>query len=424
MSVPYSSNAPGSENGQLTDSNLNGQGSGSGILGDGDGGGNEAPKYTSIFPQNGPVMLTVGGLKHSADASSNFLIASQTLKPGGTAVTLGDNEVSVVSEGDIAYVGGSTQTLGKATNQPEPVVSFQGSLYTADGSSGFLIDGHRLTPGGIITAANTPISLEPNGEEALVRTSTQHLLPMSSTDHLVFTLNGATYTNDLSSGFIIDGQTLTPGAAITDHGTLISLPAGASEVVIGTNTQSLIPLVTSPAVITVGDSTYTLNSVSDFIIYGQTLTPGAAITDHGTVISLPTGASEIVIGTSTQLLIPLVTPPAVITIGDSTYTLDSASDFIIDGQTLTKGGVVIVKGTPISYAENGGNVVIATSTEVIDIGGLIMNGFGTGPPPPIGTTNGETGMVQFTDSAPKSCSSTPSLIMSVTIIAVVLSLAC
>ena len=422
-SLPYSPNAPDPEAGQSTNPNLDGQGGGSDNLDGGNSGGKGALGQPSVYLENSPAVLTVAGSRYSADASSNFIIASQTLKPGGTALTVGGDELSMVSNGDIAYIGRSTQTLEKATPQPEPVISFQGSLYTADGSSGFSIDTHRLTPGGVITADSTPISLQPNGKEAIIGTSTQHLLPTSTADHPIFTLNGATYSVDVSSGFIIDGQTLTPGAAITNHGTVISLPSGASAVVVGTSMQSLIPLVTSSAVVTIGGSTYTLDSASGFIMDGQTLSPGAAITQHGTVISLPIGASEIVVGTSTQSFMPLVTSPAEITVGDSTYTMDSASDFIIDGQTLTEGGVITVNGTPISYATNGADVMVATSTEAIEIGGLIMSGFGTGSSSSTEATTAQTGVIQFTGSAPRDLSPKPSSSVRGIIVAIILGLA-
>lgn len=42
-----------------------------------------------------------------------------------------------------------------------------------------------------------------------------------------------------------------------------------------------------------------MNSQSQFVIAGQTLSPGSAITVSGTVISLASGASDVVIGGST-----------------------------------------------------------------------------------------------------------------------------
>ena len=74
------------------------------------------------------------------------------------------------------------------------------------------------------------------------------------------------------------------------------------------------------------------------------------------------------------------------TFAGSAITADSASAFEIAGQTLTKGGVVTISGTPVSYAGNGGDVVVGSSTE--GLGGVIMSGFG-----------GEMGGARQTESA-------------------------
>ena len=55
----------------------------------------------------------------------------------------------------------------------------------------------------------------------------------------------------------------------------------------------------------------------------------------------------------------------IVTFAKSIYTADSASNFIIDNHTLTKGGVITVQRTPISYAVAGTDVVVGTSTEAV-----------------------------------------------------------
>ena len=146
--------------------------------------------------------------------------------------------------------------------------------------------------------------------------------------------------------------------------------------------------------ISFGGSTYTANAASAFAIAGQILTHGGVITVSSTLISLAASASYAVIAGSTQslALAPGPTAPATFTFNGSTYTAGIGSDFIIGSQTLTEGGVVTVAGTPISYASNGGDIVVGTSTEAVNIGGLIMSGFGNG-----GATT--TGPIQFTGGA-------------------------
>lgn len=87
-------------------------------------------------------------------------------------------------------------------------------------------------------------------------------------------------------------------------GTTVSLAPGASLAVVGGSTQTLEHTAPSPVVgsLVFGGSTYTANSASQFVIGGQTLVPNEQITVSGTPISLAPGASLVVIASSTQAL--------------------------------------------------------------------------------------------------------------------------
>ncbi|KAL9117024.1 MAG: hypothetical protein Q9187_006443 [Circinaria calcarea] len=63
------------------------------------------------------------------------------------------------------------------------------------------------------------------------------------------------------------------------------------------------------------------------------------------------------------------------TVAGDIYTADSASIFVINGQTLTPGGIITVSGTPISLAISPSqtDIVIGTSTQ--PLGDIIMGGF-------------------------------------------------
>lgn len=58
---------------------------------------------------------------------------------------------------------------------------------------------------------------------------------------------------------------------------------------------------------------------------------------------------------------------------------DYSSNFVIDGQTLTKGRVITLQSTRISYAADGRDVVVGMGTEAVGLGGYIMSRFGGGP---------------------------------------------
>ena len=119
------------------------------------------------------------------------------------------------------------------------------------------------------------------------------------------------------------------------------------------------------------------------------MTKGGVITIHGTPLFYDQAGTDVVIGTSTQILRTTNVATALdptITFDGSTYYADASSDFVIDGQTLTKGGVVTINGTPISYAAAGTDVVVGTSTEAVGgLGGYIMSGFGGGGSGPSAT---------------------------------------
>lgn len=149
-------------------------------------------------------------------------------------------------------------------------------------------------------------------------------------------------SQNAASQYVVAGQTITPGAPpITVSGTPISLNSAATQVVIGSNTLDLTP-ATAPPLLSFDSQIFTANSASDYIIDGQTLVPGApALTISNTPISLAPDGSKVVIGGSTETLRPGPTLPPLI-IGSQTFTANEAGAYIIGSQTLTPGASGIV----------------------------------------------------------------------------------
>ena len=318
-------------------------------------------------PAETPAVLTFGGSTYTANAASHFVVAGQTLAPGA-AITVSGTPISLASGGNVAVVGTSTQSLKVASPiSPAPaVLTFAGSTYTANAASQFVVAGQTLTPGAAITVSGTPISLASGGNVAVVGTSTQSLKSASAITPApaVLSFDGSSYTADASSDFIIDGQTLAQGAAIIVSGTPISLPSGGAIAVIGSSTQSLrsAAIVTAAPVLTLDGSTYTADASSDFIIDGQTLTPGGVITVSGTPISYDGSGNDMVKGTSTEsLATAMITPADIFTVDGEVFTANPTA-FSIDGTTISAGGPgVTISGTPVSL-EPGGILVIGTSS--------------------------------------------------------------
>ena len=120
------------------------------------------------------------------------------------------------------------------------------------------------------------------------------------------------------------------------------------------HTQSPINTVTSAEPIVIGGVTITPLSSSDYIISHQTLQPGSSLTlgsgSSTTIVALHTSNSHtvLVVGSTSTTISPNGVPPPAITIWSSVVTANSASEYIIDGQTLSPGTDIVVSGTTIA----------------------------------------------------------------------------
>ena len=350
-------------------------------------------------------LLTFAGTTYTADDTNNFVIAGETLTRGGSLEVDG-TRLSLDQAGTGIVIGTSASLLispgvNTAAAAAAPALTFGGSTYTAGPSSDFVLAGQTLTKGGIITFDGTQISYNEAGSNVVIGTSTYPLAFPGTTavTKPVLTFDGSTYTLDSLSDFALDGQTLAKGGSITVHGTQLSYDEAGTAVVVGSSTQLLsLATITAAAepILTFDGSTYVADSSTNFLIDGQILSKGDMITVDGTQLSYDQAGTDVVIGSSTQILgttsIAAAEEPA-ITFDGSTYLADSASDFIIDGQTLTRGGVITVEGTPVSYAAGGTDVVVGTSTEAVGLKGGVISGFGVSS-----STSGVA--VQFTGEAP------------------------
>lgn len=163
---------------------------------------------------------------------------------------------------------------------------------------------------------------------------------------------------------MIGSETLVPGSAITSSGAVISLAPSASAVVINGQTQQITPAyVASAAVITVGSSKITANSLSQYVIGSQTISAGSpAITVSNQVLSLASGGSALVFGPSTKAVGTAstfsVTSPPILTFGTQAITANAQSAYVIGTQTLQAGSQIVVSGSTISLAPSATALVV------------------------------------------------------------------
>ena len=106
----------------------------------------------------------------------------------------------------------------------------------------------------------------------------------------------------------------------------------------------------APVGFTVGNEVVTANSASQYVVNGQTITPGApAVIISGTPISLDPSTKNVIIGSNTiPLEQPSPSPLPSFTFENKVITADSASHYVINGQTLTPGAAAVtISGTPL-----------------------------------------------------------------------------
>ncbi|KAF2017233.1 hypothetical protein BU24DRAFT_146489 [Aaosphaeria arxii CBS 175.79] len=285
------------------------------------------PGQTNSNPQRPPAptnppVLTFGTNTVTPNSGGNFVIGSQTLSPGGPAITVNGNTVSIGPSGTIAVVNGVTQTLGNAPPITPPPVLTAGSLTVPatiiGGTTQFVVaPGQTLTPGGVLTVNGNTFSMPADGHGSTIVingvTST-----LNGGGIPVLTREGEGVTASVNQGttaFVFGpGQTLTPGGQITVSGTTFSMPASASGTVIvinGVTTTLGQSPITAAAVLTVDGKTYSAtvrDGTTEYVLGpGTTLRPGDAITVSGTTYSLdPSGTALVVNGkTSTIPKTPL-----------------------------------------------------------------------------------------------------------------------
>ena len=236
-----------------------------------------------------PTTISLGGLPFLI-SGTQLIAGSQTLAPGGAPVMFGGTAVSLAPSATAIIIGDSTIPLAPAaTPAPAEAITIGQSVYS-------------LTAGGAMVVDGTTISLEPSGSTVVIGGSSYALSrAIEPSPQPVLTFGQSVYIENSASAFVIAGQTLTPGGVITVDGTTISLGSSASAVVVGGTTFALSPSAepSLERLLTLG-SVYTENSASDFLIEGQTLSPGGEITVDGTVVSLAPGGTVAVIDSSTK----------------------------------------------------------------------------------------------------------------------------
>ncbi|KAI7691991.1 hypothetical protein KC322_g11079, partial [Hortaea werneckii] len=383
-------------------------------------------------------LITVGSQTFTANAATQFSLASgATLTPGGV-VTFDGTTVSLAGDASQVVVNGQRTELDAPRLTPAPMVTLDGTVYKANPGSTFDINGSILTPGGVITSDGTRISLAPgasaivvDGKTTSLRSGGPQTTPASNEASItaapVLPVDGdRVQPQGQGATYVISGQTLTPGGAITytnENGEkeTLSLNSPANQlvsVIDGTTRSTNLPnaaamsTITAPPVLNVNGMGYAANGGTSYVISGQTLTPGGAITitnsaGEAETLSLNSAANELYTGiegtTATSMIAgvgAMSTGAPVLTIDGQTYTANSYDSgsgptYVISGQTLTRGGEVTLSGTNGEGMETVSLDSAGTAIEIISDGqtstSTIPDAYEVMPTAaPVLTINGET----------------------------------
>jgi hypothetical protein len=265
------------------------------------------------YPTIAPI-LTVGQNTITANPQGQFIVGTQTLKPGGPAITVDGSTLSLGPSGTIAIVNGVTQTLA---NVPivtgAPAITVGGRVVSATlvgGTSQFVLGDKTLVPGSAITVDGTTYSMpvDGRGTEIVVNGATSTLQPGQSV--LTLGKQGITATiKDGTTAYVFGaGQTLTPGGVLTISGTTFSMPVSASGSVVVINgvTSTIGNGPVTAAALTINGKTYTPNvrdGTTEYVFApGTTLRPGESVTISGTTYSLDKQGTALVINGQTSTI--------------------------------------------------------------------------------------------------------------------------
>ena len=245
--------------------------------------------------------------------------------------------------------------------QSLPGIVFAGSTLTPNSNGVFSVGTQAITSGGsAVVVSRTPISIAAQKPATATAAGVVGLSP--------------TPLGTVDSMFVLGSQTLTAGGApVTVARTPVSIPSGASNIVVAGSTQTLPPVslaqTTGLKTFIVAEQTVTQNVAGSFVVGSSTIAPGSVITIAGTPVSLPAsgGSVAIVVGSSVTLSGPVTsgtegTTTGEVIVASQTLSTNAAGSYVVGGATIASGGIVDVDGTLVSLPTKGGSVALIGSS--------------------------------------------------------------
>ena len=196
----------------------------------------------NIGPMTSLPVLIIGSQIVAADSAGKYIVAGQTLNPGGTIAVSGTT-LSFAPSATAPVTGSSTLDLASESTLGSLTIGQQ--TLTTNSAGRYIVAGQPLTPGGVITISGIRISLAVSGTALIIGFTTTDLASTTLPALPTLIIGSQKLTADAASKYAIAGQTLIPGADIIVSGTPISLAPSASALVVGSSTEVLSGISTS-----------------------------------------------------------------------------------------------------------------------------------------------------------------------------------
>jgi hypothetical protein len=311
-------------------------------------------------------------------SSEAYVIAGQTLNPGGSAIEISGTTYSLQATGGV-IVNGETvpvSTVAPLASPPTAPVVIGEITATPLASGLYIVADQTLSRGGsAIEVYGTTYSLPPSASNAVVNGQAAPISIIQPTlqPPATVVIGGVTAKPESSGAYyLIAGQTLNPGgSALEVSGVTYSLPSSGANIVINGATSNIAQTdIRTVSAVVFGSITAVPLLAGGYVVGSQIISPGgSAVEISGTVYSLPTSGNSVVVDGTTTAIQAITTDDALITLGSQTYTAVAASaiPLVIASQTLVPGGnAITVSGTVFSLPSDAtGSIVINGQTTAL-----------------------------------------------------------
>ncbi|KAH0370993.1 hypothetical protein KCU65_g2262, partial [Aureobasidium melanogenum] len=268
--------------------------------------GQAAPISTLQASLDSSATVVIGGVTAKPESSgAYYLVADQTLNPGGSAIEVSGVTYSLPTSGANTVINGATSIVDQSNIATVSAVMFGSATALPLLTGGYVVGSQAISPGGsAVDISGTVYSLPASGSSVVVNGKTTAIQAITS-DNAVLTLGTQAYTAVAASAtpLVVASKTLIPGGSdITVGGTAFSLPPDATgSIVVNGHTTSLATGASGGLGLSSGSMELSFTPLnSGIIVASQTLYPGgSAIVVQGETLSIPAGGTAVVIQSGT-----------------------------------------------------------------------------------------------------------------------------